>query len=133
MHHFYHRLKSNTVAKKWALIIFWLAFVTISILMFVPGEQPKQTGFKHWDKIQHAIAFMLLIKLAWSAYPRKKYTAVIILVLFGAAVEVLQATLTTTRTGSTGDWIADVVGIMIGMSVCAFILQENRQLKPIRR
>lgn len=133
MHHFYHRLKSNTMAKKWALIIFWLAFVTTCILMFIPGEPPKETGFKHWDKIQHAIAFMLLIKLAWSAYPRKKYAAVVILVLFGAAIEVLQATLTTTRTGSTGDWIADVVGIMIGMSVCAFMLQKNRQLKQIRR
>ncbi len=133
MHHLYHRLASNTVAKKWALLIFWLAFLAISILMFIPGSPPKENGFMHWDKIQHAIAFMLLIKLAWSAYPNKKYIAVITLVLFGAAIEILQATLTTTRTGTTGDWIADVVGIMIGMTICITLFQKNRQLKQIRQ
>ncbi len=133
MHHLYHRLTSNTVAKKMALTIFWLAFLTVSILMFVPGKPPQADGFMHWDKIQHAVAFMLLIKLAWSAYPNKKYLAVITLVLFGAAIEVLQATLTTTRTGTTGDWIADLVGIMLGMTICVLLFQKNRQLKPIRR
>lgn len=129
MHHLYHRLVSNTVAKKWALVSFWLAFLSTSILMFVPGSPTKENGFMHWDKIQHALAFMLLIKLAWSAYPNKKYMAVIMLVIFGAAIEILQATLTTTRTGSTGDWIADLVGILIGMTICVTLFEKNRQLK----
>ena len=131
MHHLYHRLASNPVSKKWALIIFWLAFLSTSIVMFVPGSPTKENGFMHWDKIQHVLAFMLLIKLAWSAYPNKKYMAVIMLVIFGAAIEILQATLTTTRTGSTGDWIADLVGILIGMTICVTLFEKNRQLKQI--
>ncbi len=131
MHHLYHRLASNTVSKKWASIIFWLAFLSTSIVMFVPGSPTKENGFMHWDKIQHVLAFMLLIKLAWSAYPNKKYMAVIMLVIFGATIEILQATLTTTRTGSTGDWIADLVGILIGMAICVTLFEKNRQLKQI--
>lgn len=123
---------STTHARKWAIIVFWFVLFATSILMFVPGTPPKNTGFMHWDKIQHALVFMLLIKLAWAAYPHKKLLSAILLVIFGAIIEILQSALTTTRMGSTGDWIADIVGIMLGMSICALLL-SNKPLKQISR
>ena len=116
---------STTYAKKWAVIGFWVALFVISILMFVPGKPPKNTGFMHWDKIQHSLVFMLLIKLAWAAYPHKKMLSAVSMVIFGAIIEILQGALTTTRMGSTGDWIADIVGIMLGMSICALLISNK--------
>ena len=120
----FHFISSN-YAKKWAVIGFWAALFIISILMFLPGKPPKNTGFMHWDKIQHASVFMLLIKLAWAAYPHKKSLSAILLVVFGAVIEILQSALTTTRMGSTGDWLADIVGLIIGMSICALLLSNK--------
>ena len=125
MFHFISSTISSTHAKKWAIIGFWVALIATSILMFVPGQPPKSTGFMHWDKIQHASVFMLLIKLAWAAYPHKKSLGAILLVIFGAVIEILQSALTTTRMGSTGDWIADIVGLIIGMSICALLLSNK--------
>ena len=125
MFHFISNTISSTHAKKGAVIGFWVALIVISILMFVPGKPPKNTGFMHWDKIQHALVFMLLIKLAWAAYPRKKMLSAVLMVIFGAIIEILQGALTTTRMGSTGDWIADIVGIMLGMSICALSLSNK--------
>ena len=123
---------STTYAKKWAVIAFWVALFVISILMFVPGKPPKNTGFMHWDKIQHVLVFMLLIKLAWAAYPHKKMLSAVLMVIFGAVIELLQGALTTTRMGSIGDWAADIAGLLIGMSICALLL-SNKHPKQISR
>lgn len=125
-----HRLSSSNFIKKWASILFWTALFTTTVLMFIPDKSSQNTGFKHWDKVQHALVFMLLIKLAWLAYPHKKLFTALSLVIFGAVIEILQTILTTTRIGSTGDWMADIVGILLGICICALLL-SNEQANQI--
>jgi VanZ family protein len=50
------------------------------------------------------------------------------LAIFGAIIELLQGILTTTRTGDFNDWLADIVGILIGL----MIVLMYRQFKPKR-
>lgn len=101
-------------------LLFWcvLALVTYLMLIELP---PKQGGWPYWDKVQHLFVFMLLTTLAFLAYRKARWLSVVLLVLYGAIIEWLQWLLTLTRMPSVGDWLADVVGVMLTLMLCLLI------------
>lgn len=102
----------------WAAGILWLSSLT-------PDELPDQ-AFLPWDKLSHVLAFALGGWLAATALrvsrpalsvPGAVIAAVGAIAAFGVLDEVVQ-TFTPGRTGGDlRDWIADVVGAVIGASV----------------
>lgn len=107
--------------------IFWTLVAIVSMFMLIELA-PKEDSIKHLDKIQHAIVFLILSIAGCLAFKEKVLTITIGLIIFGAVIELLQATLTTTRTGDVNDWLADVSGILIGLG----IILIYRQFKPKR-
>lgn len=105
--------------------IFWTLVIIVSMLMLVE-HAPKENPIKHLDKIQHALVFLTISVAGCLAF--KNHTSLIVtgLTIFGAVIEVLQATFTTTRTGDMKDWLADIAGILIGLMIVAIY----RQFKP---
>ncbi len=105
--------------------IFWTLVIIVSMLMLVE-HAPKENPIKHLDKIQHALVFLTISVAGCLAF--KNHTSLIVtgLTIFGAVIEVLQATFTTTRTGDVKDWLADIAGILIGLMIVAIY----RQFKP---
>lgn len=105
--------------------IFWTLVIIVSMLMLVE-HAPKENPIKHLDKIQHALVFLTISVAGCLAF--KNHTSQIVtgLTIFGAVIEVLQATFTTTRTGDVRDWLADIAGILIGLMIVAIY----RQFKP---
>jgi len=105
-----------------------IVFISISITLFIAYLSLKKiesfsVGISHSDKIYHAIAYFLL-GLTWLlSFPKSlqnkslKYAIVISCVIYGIVVEVLQGTLTTYRTASLLDIIANIVGVLIAMMV----------------
>jgi VanZ family protein len=84
----------------------------------------------HSDKIYHAIAYFLL-GLTWLlSFPKSllnrnlKYAIVISCIIYGIVVEVLQGTLTTYRTASLLDIIANTVGVIIAMLVFKLVYKK---------
>jgi len=85
------------------ILILWLALMPA-------GSAPAGLG---WDKLNHAGAIAVVTGLAYlSLRPhRRAATAAFLYGLFlGILIEILQATLTTSRTAEWGDVVADLVG-----------------------
>lgn len=99
----------------WAVTILWLSSLT-------PRELPDG-AFLMWDKLNHVLAFAVggwltatALRVSRPAMPvaRALVTAVVLIAAFGVLDETVQ-TLTPGRTGGDlRDWIADVVGAVIG-------------------
>lgn len=85
--------------------------------------------FIFWDKAQHSMAFTALAMTGCLAYPQKEKTVSIGLVLYGAAIEIMQSTLTTTRYGDVFDWMADGIGVVAGFAACAVFVNIVKSLK----
>lgn len=99
----------------WAIAILWLSSLT-------PRELPE-SAFLLWDKLNHVLAFAVGGWLAATALRVSRPTmpvtgaltaAIILISAFGVVDETVQ-TLTPGRTGGDlRDWIADVIGAVIG-------------------
>ena len=110
-------------------IFLWALLVIITIFMLIELT-PKQSGWQHWDKVQHVTIFLALTLIGAFAFPRIKIYIVAGLIVYGASTELLQGALTLTRLSSINDWLADVVGVCIGL-VFFVILQKKRYVARI--
>ena len=96
--------------------IFWAAalFTFVMAVMPHPPELPGAPS----DKIQHIVAFATLAALAVWAYPRSsKLRLLILLSLFGAAIEVVQALPALHRDSDIVDWAADTAAAGILLAI----------------
>ena len=94
--------------------VFCFGLVLATVLLLIPSYAvPK--AFDFYDKAQHVLLFASLAMAGLSAYPQRVKTAVCGLVFYGGLMEVLQSLLTTTRHGDWIDWLADSVGIAVGL------------------
>ncbi|MBF0235215.1 MAG: VanZ family protein [Desulfamplus sp.] len=102
--------------------VFGFGIVANTVLSLIPTTAVPEV-FNFWDKAQHTISFIILALIGCLAYPKKWRTLCIGLIAYGAAIEIMQATLTTTRFGDVADWIADGIGVVIGISVHAVFIR----------
>jgi membrane associated rhomboid family serine protease len=70
------------------------------------------------DKVVHAGLFALLAVTGRWAGARSGPLAVL-LVLYAGVSEVVQHVTPLSRTGSVADWLADVVGLLVGLAIWA--------------
>ena len=101
-------------------IVFWFFLVVVTVLMLIE-LQPKQGGIPYIDKLEHAFVFMVLGVSGGMAYAQKRVWVYLGLIALGALYEVLQAQFTITRQASVYDWLADIVGILIGIGLMLLI------------
>lgn len=96
--------------------------VLITILSLVKMEQKSVVDISNLDKIQHTFAYMVLA-ISWLVSRDVKFSAtpyfVVLLscLAFGIIIEVLQGRLTTYRSASLLDVVANSLGIALGFIV----------------
>ena len=99
--------------------LFWALLLATTFLLLIEVKPVPQTWPK--DKLEHAAIFALLTYFAAQALTRIQQKHLIYicicLAIYGVVMEALQSSFTLTRTGSMGDWLADLVGIAIGYFV----------------
>ena len=96
--------------------VFCFGLVLATVLLLIPSYAvPK--AFDFYDKAQHGLMFAALTMVGLLAYPQRVKTVFWGLVFYGGLMEVLQSLLTTTRHGDWFDWLADSVGIAVGLGV----------------
>ena len=83
--------------------------------------KPQATNYMYVDKLQHIVVFVTLTLIGLYAYPINKRAVIIGLILFGLAIEILQSTFTLTRQASLADWLADIVGLILALSLATLI------------
>jgi VanZ family protein len=106
-------------------ITFIIAFLSLIKLKGQPIIE-----MDHLDKIEHAFAYAILA-LSWllafkRAFLNKKLKYIIALscVFYGIVIEVLQTTLTTYRTASLLDILANMFGVIVALLIFSSIYKK---------
>lgn len=84
----------------------------IAALTLMPVTAPDIIG-RGSDKLYHMIAFAALTFPTAFLHPRRARTMLVCAVLFGAAIELIQPSVG--RSGSSWDFLADVIGAVLGL------------------
>ena len=97
---------------------FWALLLCVAVLSLLPTDYLPPPIFSLWDKAQHALAFTALAALGLQAYPRRRWQVLAGLLVFGGLIELAQAA-TGWRHGEWADWLADAVGLVLGLALAA--------------
>lgn len=95
---------------------FWALLLCVAVLSLLPTDYLPPPIFSLWDKAQHALAFTALAALGLQAYPRRRWQLLAGLLVFGGLIELAQAA-TGWRHGEWTDWLADAVGLALGLAL----------------
>ena len=91
------------------LLVFVAAVVFTLYAALTPGDN---TGLIPWDKAKHFIVFYGLTFLATMALPKSRWWKIAaVLLVFGVAIEILQALPIVGRDADVLDIVADALGI----------------------
>jgi len=96
--------------------MWWLAIATVIIACLLPGSDLPELPVS--DKLEHALAFLLLSASAVQLYRRGKPLLVVALglLVLGLSIELAQHLFTSSRMMEPGDLLADAIGISAGLA-----------------
>ena len=104
--------------------------VIIAFLSLINLNSTMSVKINHIDKLEHAIAYAFLA-LGWLLYFKEsfsnkklKYIVALGCVFYGIVIEVLQTTLTTYRTASLLDVLANMFGVFVALLVFSSIYKK---------
>lgn len=83
-----------------------------------PGELP------HFDKVKHIAAFLVFGLMAQRAWPARPRGLLLGLLAYGGLVEIGQGLLTTTRSASWADLLADALGLLLAWAWATWRLRQ---------
>ncbi len=105
---------------------FWALLLCVTVLSLLPTDYLPPQIFSLWDKAQHALAFAALAALGLQAYPHRRWRVLAGLLVFGGLIELAQAA-TGWRYGEWADWLADAVGLALGLALAESL---QRRVNP---
>lgn len=100
-------------------VLFWLALFTVYIAAILPNHLAPSVP-EISDKAHHVFAFVVLGLLLKLAYRMNYWYALVLLVAFGAFIEISQY-FTPTRFAEYKDLIADLIGAFIGLKLYKYL------------
>ncbi|MEY4561130.1 MAG: hypothetical protein RLZZ618_407 [Pseudomonadota bacterium] len=110
------------VARKTLSARFWqamLALLVIAVCFLALTPTPPSTVVRHWDKLNHAVAFAALtLSALLGLWPHRtgSWRVFIPMLGFGVLIEILQM-LVPGRSSEWADLVADGVGMAIGAAL----------------
>lgn len=104
--------------------VFFIGVALVTILSLVPSTSVPQ-AFQFWDKAQHSLAYLGLSITGSLAFPQRAKLVCMGLLTHGAVIEIMQSALTTTRFGDAFDWLADGIGILVGIGFYRYVLLKS--------
>lgn len=117
------------------ILLLWSAF--IMLIMGIPGNYfpnpPKLIQLFSPDKIIHLFLFSIFyiliykyLRINFTSFSVKKLRLISILsgTIYGASTELLQAFVFVGRSGNYVDWIADNIGVILGMMISSFLQKK---------
>lgn len=123
----------------------------IVVLSLYPLALPEPiTDVPFYDKWGHFLMYAVLTLVIWLEYahahrqpghalpaslPAYSWWRLLVCggvmpALFGGLMELLQATCTTTRAGEWADFLADAIGVLLGIVLAAAVLRLVRSQQP---
>jgi glycopeptide antibiotics resistance protein len=125
------RRKTLLDVLSWLLFVGWACLVLWASLDFDPFK--PLVRLISWDKFLHAAAYAVLtflgglaLRTLWTHHPVRAWlSAFSFSALFGLCVELLQHSVTTSRSGEWFDLVANILGSVFVLTVA--VLLENRK------
>ena len=109
--------------------VFALLLGTSLAMFLTPGDDVPQGGPN--DKVVHGLIFMTLaVAGRWAQVPWVRLG--VGLAAYAAVTEVLQATLPINRDGNLPDFLADTVGIVVGLLLGFIAMRLGARARPPR-
>ena len=100
---------------RWWLVCGWAMVIAVIALSVMPGSVELRVSLS--DKTGHMLAYLLLTVWFAGVYTRSRYPWIIVgLLVLGAALELVQGGLLH-RTAEFADFVANGVGIAVGIVV----------------
>ncbi|WP_233131566.1 VanZ family protein [Tenacibaculum holothuriorum] len=118
--------RSSKVSRILFALTITLAIACLSLIKI--GKQP--INISHLDKIEHAIAYFVLT-ITWLfafIHHKNKILIIISCLFYGIIIEVLQATITTYRTGDYYDILANSTGILLAYLIFCFFNKKSESI-----
>jgi VanZ family protein len=107
-------------ARAW-IVASVLLVVTVLCLSLAPLNVPAELP-THFDKIEHAAAYVLLAVWFTGLVTSPRYWRVVLaLATFGLTIEFLQAAMPFGRQGDPWDVLANVTGIGVGLALARWV------------
>jgi hypothetical protein len=104
--------------------VFAVAVLISLAVLFAPGGDVPSAP-PGVDKLVHGSVFALLaVTGRWAGIARGVLTG--LLVLYGAVSEIVQGVPALDRDPAVGDWVADVVGVLLGLLLWAGLERRPR-------
>lgn len=103
-----------------------LLFVWVCVILFLSFySSPKVNEiqpFPHFDKVVHFLMYSVLVLLVYlsgvvSGIRSGDYWLLVVVLLMGAAIELLQGILTVNRTPSFYDLLFNMIGVVCAMGI----------------
>jgi len=109
--------------------------LVIAYLCFAPSDDFKKVNISipHFDKVVHFGMFFILgifitvIKHIKSSRFNSLWLPVLA-IIYGGAIELIQLQYIYKRNGDLVDWLADIIGLFIGIWIFSFIPNRLRKL-----
>jgi len=127
----YHRLWQRLGA---------VMLIVVLVAALLPNMPVLLSDYIDWgDKIEHTLIFAWLMLWYCQLYGARRARPIVAagLVMFGLLIEVLQGTLTTTRTADPLDLMADSFGVLVGWGLAragldGVLVRVETWLFPVR-
>ncbi|WP_245457987.1 MULTISPECIES: hypothetical protein [unclassified Mesorhizobium] len=106
-----------------ARIVFLVTLTGVLLLALLPVRFLPDLGMAvtfHDDKLNHAIAFVVLAALGSLGWPEHRAKLIFVLAFTGAAIEVLQGSQLIGRDLDGLDWVADCAGMALGLTIAGW-------------
>ena len=109
-----------------------MTLLILFLALMPAGSAPSGLG---WDKLNHAGAMAVITGLAFLSVQSRSWAATAAFLYgtsLGILIEILQATLTTSRAAEWGDVLADVVGAGCAWGVIRIFQSKRKFLRGLR-
>jgi VanZ family protein len=129
-----------SLLKKYSISI--VANSIVFIVCMAKAPEDASLPMPDFDKLVHTVLFMGISCIVFfdnTKYFKRKISVIRLLngsflfpVAFGGLIEILQSTMTSTRSGDWMDFLYDVSGGVLGVGVCALINIKLKTNAPAR-
>jgi VanZ family protein len=114
-------IKKNLFSILAALIIMYLSMANSHTFDKVPINIPNFDKFVHFGMYFGLMSVLIFENRKTIKSTRNLFLLGLVPLLYGIIIEIMQSTLTTTRTGSIFDAIANLAGILMSILLCLWI------------
>ncbi len=92
------------------------ALLTVLVSWLALSPAPPDLASTGWDKANHAFAFVVLSFVSAQGWPPARWRHAAAWLTYGLLIELLQTQLPP-RQGEAADWLADAIGIALGLGL----------------